>query len=123
MSIERDHECYCYLVENFTQLPSTDLLWLLLCVEHFCFFPFEQFAKPVVRIFLFVELIYNCFLFYFLLCKIVVRVLFLFGMLFSFLFTLFKCNTTLNLDSRKKVRCFLLCQVLRNVRNDKTIWL
>lgn len=90
------------------------------------FFPFWTFwiCKACFKDLPFIELIYRCwvFLFYFLLCKIVLWVLFLsFGMLFFCLHCL-KVRT-LNLDSRNKVRCFLLCQVLRNDRNDKMIWL
>lgn len=45
---------------DFYSIAIDWLVVVALCWA-FCFFPFEQFAKPVVRIFLFVELISHCF--------------------------------------------------------------
>lgn len=110
--------------------------WLVLVVACYVFsiwcvcllFPFLNNCKACCKDLPFVELIFHvfvcrcvlfCFLFYFLLCKIVVRVLW-FGRV-SFLFTLLKCK--LSQFRFQEGEMFSLGQGLRNVRSDKIIWL
>lgn len=105
ISIERDQECYCNLVEKLL-----DHHWLTCCgccsvlSSVWCFFFFFLFmnnCKACYEDLPFVELIYYCCLF--LLCNIVVWVSFVsFGMLVFCVFTLILIMS-LNLDSRNKV--------------------